>query len=204
VSDPFDELGRLLAQREDADGADARAAIDARIHERFGATRAVMLTDLAGFSRITKDHGILHFLAMIERMKRLCAPVITDHGGSLIKMIGDDMFCGFSTAEGAVRAAIDMVGECQRDGSARPENDRVELAVGIGFGQLIDLDGRDLFGDEVNRASKLGEDIAKSGEILVTSAVAENTGTIKGWWLEQRNARISGISFDYFAATQNN
>ncbi len=32
----------------------------------------------------------------------------------------------------------------------------------------------DVFGEEVNAASKLGEDIAKTGEIFVTEAVKEN------------------------------
>jgi class 3 adenylate cyclase len=33
--------------------------------------------------------------------------------------------------------------------------------------------GDDVFGDEVNLASKLGEDIAKAGEILMTQSFKE-------------------------------
>ena len=201
--DALSELARLLEEREKADGADARATIDARIHERFGARRAILITDMSGFSRTTQQLGIVHFLGMIERMKRLCARPIAEHGGRLVKTIGDDLFCSYETAEGAVRSAIAMLDVCERDAEGRAEGDKIHMAVGIGYGSVIDLDGLDLYGDEVNRASKLGEDIAEPGEILVTRAVAESTGAIKGWWFEQRNARISGITFDYYATTRN-
>lgn len=203
MSSPLDELSALLEARDRADGADARAAIDAQVHARFGARRAIMITDMSGFSRITKEHGIVHFLGLIERMKRLCLPAIEGHDGKLIKTIGDDLFCRFATAEGAVRAGIEMREACQRDADGREVDDAIELAIGIGYGEVLDLDGQDIWGDEVNRASKLGEDIAEPGEILVTASAAEATGDIKGWWLEQRNARISGITFDYYAATRN-
>lgn len=202
-SGPAKELGDLLIERDRADGADARAAIDSRIRERFGARRAIMITDMSGFSRITKQHGIMHFMAMIERMKRLCLGPITKHGGTLIKTIGDDLFVSFPEAEGAVRAAIGMFDVCERDNEGRDKDDQIFLAAGVGYGDVLDLDGTDLFGDEVNRASKLGEDIAEPGEILITAAVADNTGDIKGWWFEQRNARISSITFDYYAAVRN-
>ena len=45
------------------------------------------------------------------------------------------------------------------------------LCVGLGFGRVLRIGDADVFGAEVNAASKLGEDIAKAGEILVTQGV---------------------------------
>jgi class 3 adenylate cyclase len=42
------------------------------------------------------------------------------------------------------------------------------VAVGIGYGEILDLDAMNCFGDEVNMAFKLGEDVARGLEILVT------------------------------------
>jgi class 3 adenylate cyclase len=44
----------------------------------------------------------------------------------------------------------------------------VRLGIGIGQGEVLDLDGRDVFGHEVNLASRLGEDLSAPGEILLT------------------------------------
>jgi len=46
------------------------------------------------------------------------------------------------------------------------------LCVGIGFGDVLRIGDSDVWGREVNAASKLGEDTAKSVEILVTEPLA--------------------------------
>ena len=73
-----DELAQWLEQRRAA-GAD-RAAVDAAIHARFGATQAVMFTDLVGFSRLVEAFGILHFLQLIHESETLFLPLISQHG----------------------------------------------------------------------------------------------------------------------------
>ena len=41
------------------------------------------------------------------------------------------------------------------------------------LGRVLRIGDADVFGAEVNAAAKLGEDIARAGEILVTQSVAE-------------------------------
>jgi class 3 adenylate cyclase len=53
----------------------------------------------------------------------------------------------------------------------RPDTDKILLCVGIGYGPVLRIGDADLFGAEVNAASKLGEDIAGPWEILVTENV---------------------------------
>jgi class 3 adenylate cyclase len=49
-----------------------------------------------------------------------------------------------------------------------PPEEQILLGVGLGFGDMLQIGEEDVFGAEVNAASKLGEDIAKGGDILVT------------------------------------
>ena len=46
----------------------------------------------------------------------------------------------------------------------------------MGWGRILRIPGEtvDVFGEEVNFAAKLGEDTAKSGEILITERLAQN------------------------------
>ena len=55
----------------------------------------------------------------------------------------------------------------------REDNEQVLLCVGLGYGRLLKIADEDVFGAEVNAASKLGEDTAQAGEILVTEALKE-------------------------------
>jgi adenylate cyclase len=52
-----------------------------------------------------------------------------------------------------------------------PANERLRFSYGVGYGDVLDLDG-DVFGLEVNLASKIGEDLARPGEILLTPQAA--------------------------------
>ena len=66
-------------------------------------------------------------------------------------------------------------GEC-----VRAEEEKVLLCVGLGFGRMLRIGDTDVFGAEVNAASKLGEDTARPSEILVTGAVQSKAGDLPG------------------------
>src|SRR5207237_361032 len=55
-----------------------------------------------------------------------------------------------------------------------PSSDgHVKLCIGLGFGKILELSG-DAFGDQVNVAFKLGEDVAAPGEILMSAEAVED------------------------------
>lgn len=192
----------MLGERARAEDDERRRAIETEITSTFTKRQAVIFTDMSGFSKITRDRGIVHFLGLIHRMKSLCLPHVKRHGGHLVKTIGDDLVLTFPSATEAVRAATKMRIACQNDAEGHGSGEQIRLAMGVGYGDMLDLDGSDIYGDEVNRASKLGEDIAEPDEILLTRAAADALEDLKGYWLDERSARISGIAFDYYAVEQ--
>jgi class 3 adenylate cyclase len=60
---------------------------------------------------------------------------------------------------------------CSRYNERRKPEEQIILCVGLGYGHVLRIGDADVWGKEVNAASKLGEDTAKGGEILVTEAV---------------------------------
>ena len=151
-------------------GAD-REKVDRRIWDLFGERWAVMFTDLAGFSRQVAAFGIIHFLQIIHEQKRLLLPAVADNDGILIKVEADSFLILFKDPRKAVRAAIGMQRASIGYNRDRAPEDRVPLCVGLGYGDVLRIGDSDVFGREVNSASKLGEDRAKAGEILITDAV---------------------------------
>lgn len=164
-----DRLEKLIAERL-VPGAD-KAQIDARIWDLFGEDWAVMFTDLAGFSSGVASFGIIHFLQVILESQRLLIPAIDAHDGILLKVEGDSLMVIFRNVGKAIDCAVAMREACQRYSAGREAAEQIRLCVGLGFGRMLRIGDRDVFGAEVNAAAKLGEDIAHAGEILVTDAV---------------------------------
>lgn len=188
-----EELNRLLQERNEY--PDRTEQIDARIRETFGETHAVMVMDMSGFSRMTIKHGIMHFLAMIHRMNQIVAPTVREHGGEVVKFEADNAFAIFEKVEDAVEAAIDTSRRFSAANTMLPEEMDMHGKFGIGYGEVLIVEGADLFGSEVNLASKLGEDLAARGEILLTEAAFSRIEADKREY-EEVSMAISGLQLN--------
>ena len=69
------------------------------------------------------------------------------------------------------RAARDVQEHLATANAFLPEDWDLHASIGIGWGELLMIaDDDDFYGNELNLASKLGEDIAEAGETLLTEA----------------------------------
>jgi len=176
-------LRKLVEERARA-GADT-AAIDQRIWDLFGEEWAIMFTDLAGFSRQVARFGIIHFLQVIFEQEHLLLPVVERHDGILVKIEADSFLILFKKPAAAVACAVAMQRVCGDVNRRRAPEEQIVLCVGIGHGNVLKIGDEDVYGHEVNLASKLGEDTAKGGEILATSAARAAAGEVPGvTWVE--------------------
>jgi class 3 adenylate cyclase len=163
-----DELERLLAARNEH--PERLADIDREIWEAFGATRAVWILDMCGFSRLTVRYGITHFLAMIHRLHGLVRPIITGAGGEVVKTEADNVFALFPDVGEAVAAAQRVQGQLAAANAFLPEDWDLHASIGIGHGDILLVGDDDFYGSEMNIASKLGEDVAGPGEVYLSEA----------------------------------
>ena len=169
ISASQERLESLIEERL-RPGAD-KPGIDARIWDLFGEHWAVMFTDMSGFSRRVAEFGIIHFLQIIHESQRILVPCIEAHDGILLKTEGDSLLVIFRSAQKAIDCALAMQRAAADYNRGREQAEHVLLCVGLGFGEVLRIGDRDVFGAEVNAAAKLGEDTAKAWEILVTDAV---------------------------------
>lgn len=173
-----DRLDRLIRERL-APGAD-KTRIDQRIWDLFGEDWCVMFTDLSGFSRRVEEFGIIHFLQIIHEAERLLIPVIEEHEGILLKLEGDSFLVIFRNPQKTLKCAVDLQQLLAAYNLDRLPEEQVLLCVGLGYGRVLRIGDSDVFGSEVNAASKLGEDRAGAGEILVTGAFRAQCGELAG------------------------
>lgn len=186
ISASEDRLEKLIDNRLEA-GAD-KEQIDARIWDLFGEEWCVMFTDLSGFSRNVAQFGIIHFLQTIVESERMLVPVIEDHDGILLKTEGDSFLVIFRNVKKAVLCALKMQETVQVYNQSHSAEEKVLLCVGIGYGKMLRIGDTEVFGQEVNAASKLGEDIAKSGEIIATQAFVDQAKGINLTWEKLKRA----------------
>lgn len=184
------ELHQLLDQRNAQPRR--RKQVEEMIRARFEATCAVLILDMSGFSVSVQRHGIIHHLGSIRRMHVAVRPAVESAGGRVVKFDADNCFAVFDTVNLAVRGARAIGDAIRRQNSALPEKERIAVAMGIGYGALL-LGTDDLFGDQVNQAAKLGEDLAGAGEVLLTEAAGQKL-TLRGAKRRTIEFSISGIS----------
>ena len=178
-----ERLTRLITQRLQP-GTDKKQ-IDERIWDLFGEDWCVMFTDLSGFSRRVAEFGIIHFLQTIHESERLLLPVIDGHDGFVLKVDGDSFLAIFRNARKCLQCALAMHETVADYNHDRLNEEKVLLCVGLGYGRMLRIGDTDVFGAEVNAASRLGEDLAQSGETLVTGAFLQEYGAVESLEFER-------------------
>ncbi|WP_263623195.1 adenylate/guanylate cyclase domain-containing protein (plasmid) [Rhizobium sp. T1470] len=99
--------------------------------------------------------------ALKQRRTEILNPTVRDHGGRIVKVMGDGVLVEFAIAMNAVTAAIELQSKMAEANEPLPENRRIVLRVGINLGDVIG-EGSDIYGDGVNIAARL-EAMAEPG-----------------------------------------
>jgi class 3 adenylate cyclase len=176
-----------------------RHEIEAELWGDYGAERVVFVLDMAGFSLLTRKYGIIHYLSMVRRMQLTAEPIIDTYGGTVIKFEADNCFATFPDTLSAIHAAIAMQLAFDASNILTTDDFDVHISCGIDQGKILLVGNNDCFGDPVNRACKLGEDVAASGEILVTKEAIDTITSELDFQLREVNVSISGITIPSYA-----
>jgi class 3 adenylate cyclase len=173
--------------------------IEREMFERYQDDCAVLVLDSSGFTRITKKHGIIHFLSLVVAMRDIVREIFDRHEAISHWPHCDNMFGVFPSAKLAVQSAVAIQRAVAVENATRPEASRLEVCVAVGKGRLLRIGCEDIYGDEMNVASKLGEDVAEKGEILLSEAAhAEIENQADGLKAEEFETRVSGVTIPYY------
>jgi len=123
-------------------------------------------------------------------------PTIEACGGTVVKAEADNLYCLFASVDDAVRAAREITERLGTVNVLLPSGRRLYASIGVGYGDILVLGDEDLFGDEVNLASKLGEDVAGEGVVLLTEAARAELGPDAA--AHEERVSISGLVLRYF------
>jgi class 3 adenylate cyclase len=190
----FDSLIAAFSELRDAGEMELARQ---HIWERFGSEGAVFISDMASFSSTSRKIGVCHFLKLIHRARQIIAPLIAKNNGLLLKCDADNCYAFFDDTDDAIRASFDINAELFRHNDEFSLTEQIYLSVGIDYGRVLLIGDVDFFGDPVNTASKLGEDLAIKAETLVTKRAMERSALKIPETAERMVARISDIEIKY-------
>ncbi len=174
--------------------------LDAELTKRFGETCAALVMDSTGFTRSTKALGPAFFLAIIYRLREVCFEIAGRYGAIDSRAHADNFYAEFKNVDDAVEAAFAV----HRHFEDNPVplvsgNDRFGVCVGIGFGRVLRSDHEGVYGNEMNYASKLGEDVAERGETLLTKAAFEALSNPETFETTITRIKVSGVEMPIYS-----
>ena len=133
---------------------------------------AIVFTDLTGFSGWALEHGDTVAVDFLRDVAGALEPALTDHGGTIVKRLGDGLMAVFTDPEAAVSGVL----EARRSVDALDHDGyRPRLRAGIHVGRPRRL-GADYLGVDVNVAARL-VDAAGAGEILASDVLLSRIDT---------------------------
>jgi class 3 adenylate cyclase len=160
----------------------------------------IVFTDLRGSTQMYERIGDLAAFDLVRRHFGVLGDVVRNHGGSIVKTIGDAVMASFPTAGAGMAAALGMRDEMARFNVASNGEDLV-LKIGLHAGPCLAVwsnDRLDFFGQTVNIAARV-QAIAAANAIVATAGVMRDDTVApllaaRGLSLVERRASLRGIA----------
>src|SRR5688500_12131974 len=197
--DPAERFQELLLHFSQIEAREERQKIEGALWDAYGAEYAVFVLDMSGFSLLTRKYGVVHYLSMVRRMQLTTEPIIKSYGGIMIKYEADNCFAVFPDPLSVVNAAIAMQHAFTSENLLTSDDLDIHISCGIDYGKILIIGHEECFGEPVNRASKIGEDLAAAGEIFVTKEAMDMIPPEAGIKSREMSVSISGMIIPAYA-----
>ncbi len=130
----------------------------------------IVSADVVGYSGLMErdEAGTLERLK--QNRKTIFDPRVAEHGGRIVKLMGDGALVEFGSVVSAV-ICVQEIQEATEADRAAPEPERIRYRIGVTLGEVI-VDGDDIYGDGVNVAARL-QTLASPGGVAVSRPVRD-------------------------------
>ena len=129
-----------------------------------GTQLAVGFVDIVGYTSRSKALDEAEFVDWIERFEAEVTSVVVDHGGQVVKTMGDEALFVIEDSRRAAEIGLVLTARGSDEGDPFPE-----VRVGIAYGKVVHRLG-DVFGTTVNAAARLTS-IGRPGTVIADQGV---------------------------------
>ena len=138
-------------------------------------TVTLFFSDLTASTQLYADVGDAPALKLVHDHFDLVLAILSKHGGTLVKTIGDAVMAAFNDDLDAVAASLEALTAFEKFRLEAPNGERTHLKLGVyrGPSYLVTANGvLDYFGQTVNIAARLQAQ-ANSGELVIEQTLAD-------------------------------
>jgi len=132
---------------------------------------AILAADVAGYSRLIERDEAGTLAALRDRRKSILQPLVAEHHGRIVKVMGDGVLVEFASVVNAVTCAVELQKSMATANVALSDDRHITLRIGINLGDVV-VEGSDLYGDGVIIAARL-QALAEPGDIWIAASVRE-------------------------------
>jgi adenylate cyclase len=159
----------------------------AGVRSRVERPPAMCFFDLAGYTRLTEEHGDQAAAEAARTLNTLVQRNAHEYRGRVVKWLGDGVMLYFAEPAGALEGSVEMVERVREAGLPSAH-------VGVDAGPVIIQDG-DYFGGTVNVAARIAS-YARAGEVLASDQAVAAAGALpSGLRVEEIGAvELKGVS----------
>jgi adenylate cyclase len=130
---------------------------------------AILAADVVGYTRLmgADEAGTLRRLTVLR--EKVLKPLISEHHGRIVKLMGDGLLVEFASAVDSVACAMAWQSSVALHEADNDAAVALQFRIGINLGDVI-AEGGDIHGDGVNIAARL-EGLAQPGGICLSDDV---------------------------------
>ena len=131
-----------------------------------------MSADVVGYSRLmgVDEDGTL--AALRAHRAEMIDGKIAEHGGRIVKTMGDGLLLEFPSVVDATRCVIEVQQGMAARNQGINKDQRITFRIGVNLGDII-IEGEDILGDGVNIAARLQE-ISEPGGVAISGRVHDD------------------------------
>jgi TolB-like protein len=132
-------------------------------------------------------------ISLTALRERILGPLIAEHSGRVVKIMGDGLLVEFASLVNAVGCAIAWQTAVDEHEAERSEEDRMSFRIGVNLGDVL-VEGEDIHGDGVNIAARLEGLAAPGGICLSGDAYRQVRGRVAVEFEDLGEQRVKNIA----------
>ncbi len=132
---------------------------------------AIFVGDVVGYSRLMGEDEARTLAALKAHRSEFIDPIVTEHRGRIVKLMGDGVLIEFASVVDALECAVAVQRGMTGRNAEVPEDRHIVFRIGLNLGDII-IDGDDIYGNGVNVAARL-EALAEPGGICISGRVLD-------------------------------
>jgi TolB-like protein/class 3 adenylate cyclase/Flp pilus assembly protein TadD len=145
---------------------------------------AIMAANIVGYSRLMEADEAATLAAIKDLRCAVIDPLLVEHHGRIVKLMGDGAIVEFGSVVDAVACAVAVQKGSEARQAECPGGRRIVFRIGVNLGDVV-VEGEDLLGDGINVAARL-EQLCSPGGILIS-----------GTAFDQLQGKIDRLTLDY-------